>query len=53
MLGFVVCSAVAAGCVCMYCARCTCLHMCGTWDRPTKGVRIIDSFRVKGLVKSL
>ena len=30
----------------MYCARCTCLHVCGTWDRPTNRVRTIDSFGV-------
>ena len=56
MLGFVVwiclfvavCSAVTAGCVCMYFARCTCLHMFGTWDRPTNRVRTLDRVRVNG-----
>ena len=41
-------SAVATGCVCMYCARCTCLHVCGMWDRPTNRVRTLDRVRVHG-----
>ena len=32
----------------MYCAFCTCLHVCGTWDRPINRVRTIDRFRVHG-----
>ena len=43
-----VCSTVAAGCVSIYCAHCTCLHVCGTWDRPTNRVRTIDRVRVNG-----
>ena len=47
-LSVAVCSVVAAGCVCMYCARCTCLHVCGMWDRPTNKVRTVDRVRVNG-----
>ena len=53
MLGFVVCLLLYAVLSlqdggCMYCARCTCLHVCGTWDRPTNKVRTIDRVRVNG-----
>ena len=47
-LSVAVCGAVTAGCVCMYCAHCTCLHVCGTWDRHTNRVRTIDRVRVHG-----
>ena len=41
-----VCSAVAAGCVCMYCACCTYLQC--VWDRLTNKVRTVDRVRVNG-----
>ena len=51
MLGFVVCLLLYAVlslqdvCVRMHCAHAA--HVCCVWGKPTKGVRTIDSFRVR------